>query len=208
MKKYFIYNGSEQIGPFTLEELALKGVNKDTPIWYEGIANWTTAGQVDELKGQFGQVKPPPFIKTLPPPPVQQQILNQPAKRKSYTTTIVVIVLVFLALVGLITISNNPSSIPGVKFEINTPKPVVLSRRADNRKSDIKMRTTVYADVQNQGGNGNVMVVFHLIQGGNKFDRTQSITLNSGETRAVDATFDEVTRLGGDISYSVGASAQ
>jgi hypothetical protein len=147
-------------------------------------------------------------VPQTPKPAVAVQPTPQPVKKKSYTTTIVVIILVFLAIIGLITISNNPNSIPGVKVEINTPKPIVLSRRADNRKSDIKMRTTVYADIQNQGGNGNVMVVFHLTQGGNKYDRTQTITLNSGETRAVEATFDEVTRLGGDMTYNVEASAQ
>jgi hypothetical protein len=215
MKKYYIQDGADQIGPLDVEELKQKGVNNNTPIWYEGIDNWTTIINVAELKGQFDQVKPPPFVKPPQYTASQQQAPPKPApvntekkKSKSSVPLIVTIVVVVLAVLAVITFFNNPNSIPGVKLEINTPKPLVLHTSADNRKSDIKMRTTVHGTIQNQGGNGNVLVTFHLIQDGKTYDRTQVVSLNSGESRELEATFDEVRRLGGDMKYSVEAVAQ
>ncbi|MBI5858842.1 MAG: DUF4339 domain-containing protein [Sphingobacteriales bacterium] len=60
MKKYFFSDGTAQQGPFTLEELQLKNIKADTPVWYDGLADWTTAGQVDELKDIIVHT-PPPF---------------------------------------------------------------------------------------------------------------------------------------------------
>ncbi len=37
MKKYYIHDGSQEVGPFSVDELLLKGINNDTPIWYDGI---------------------------------------------------------------------------------------------------------------------------------------------------------------------------
>ncbi len=46
MKKYYYSYGNNQYGPFTLEELKLKGIAKDTLIWYEGLENWKPAGEI------------------------------------------------------------------------------------------------------------------------------------------------------------------
>jgi membrane protease subunit (stomatin/prohibitin family) len=59
------FNG-QQAGPF--DPAALSGhvsggrLTRDTLVWKNGMANWTPAGQVQELAGLFGQVPPP-----LPP---------------------------------------------------------------------------------------------------------------------------------------------
>jgi hypothetical protein len=37
-------------------------LTRQTLVWRQGMANWTAAEQVDELKGLFGAVPPP-----LPP---------------------------------------------------------------------------------------------------------------------------------------------
>ncbi|NOT52083.1 MAG: DUF4339 domain-containing protein [Chitinophagaceae bacterium] len=68
MKKYFLNDGTGQQGPFTLEELKEKAVRADTPIWYEGLPDWTTAGALDELKDIIIHT-PPPFHA---PPPVEE----------------------------------------------------------------------------------------------------------------------------------------
>lgn len=60
MKKYFINNGTEQQGPFNIEELKSKVINKDTPIWYYGLSEWTTVEHIDELRIILSNV-PPPF---------------------------------------------------------------------------------------------------------------------------------------------------
>ncbi len=72
MKKYFLHDGSQQTGPFNLEELMSKNLNRNTPIWFEGLDEWTTIGKIDELKEIF-TAEPPPFAaKMASPPPVQK----------------------------------------------------------------------------------------------------------------------------------------
>ena len=48
--KFYIHNGTEQQGPFTIEELKLQNVDLSTPIWYEGLNDWSTIGEIEELK--------------------------------------------------------------------------------------------------------------------------------------------------------------
>lgn len=64
MKKYYLHNGSEQDGPFDTEELKNKKLNKNTPIWYEGLNEWTTIEKVEELKDIVVSI-PPPFSTNL-----------------------------------------------------------------------------------------------------------------------------------------------
>lgn len=48
--KYWIIIDSVQKGPLTLEELSTQpGVNPSTPLWHEGLSDWTTAGAVPEV---------------------------------------------------------------------------------------------------------------------------------------------------------------
>ena len=58
MKKYFINNGTTQLGPFDIEELKAKKINKDTNVWHEGLAAWTAARNIEELKPLFYVIPP------------------------------------------------------------------------------------------------------------------------------------------------------
>lgn len=70
MKKYFLHNGTEQQGPFDIEDLKAKKITKDTAIWCEGLPDWTTAGMIVELNELFNVSTPPPFnSKSSTPPP-------------------------------------------------------------------------------------------------------------------------------------------
>ena len=60
MKKYFLHNGSESSGPFTLEELKEKNIAKTTPVWFDGLEHWKTADEIPELTRLF-VATPPPF---------------------------------------------------------------------------------------------------------------------------------------------------
>ncbi len=64
--KYYIHDGQNQQGPFTLDELREKSIKKTTTIWRDGLSDWTTADQIDELK-EIIQVAPPAFIPQTPP---------------------------------------------------------------------------------------------------------------------------------------------
>ncbi len=61
MKRYYLHNGKEQQGPYDAEDLRHKNLQKQTPIWYEGLSEWTTADQIEELKDLLGNTTPPPF---------------------------------------------------------------------------------------------------------------------------------------------------
>jgi hypothetical protein len=66
MRQYYIYDGQMKKGPFDLDQLKLQSLNKDTPVWYEGLKDWLMAGNVDELKEFFIlKATPPPFQKTF-----------------------------------------------------------------------------------------------------------------------------------------------
>jgi hypothetical protein len=65
MKKYYYLEGTQQHGPFDIQELKQKNISKSTLIWYEGIENWSSADRIEELRGLFVSIPPPP------PPPVK-----------------------------------------------------------------------------------------------------------------------------------------
>lgn len=74
---YFIIVNDQQQGPFTIDELKLRGIAPDTLVWAEGMPQWTPASQVDELKTIFqneagGSTATPP-----PPPPDAARLLPQ-----------------------------------------------------------------------------------------------------------------------------------
>lgn len=62
---YYIAVNGQQQGPYDMNSLrqyiANKQVTADTLVWKEGMAQWTAANGVDELKGLFGGATPPPI---------------------------------------------------------------------------------------------------------------------------------------------------
>jgi hypothetical protein len=61
MKKYYLHDGSESSGPFDIEELKSKKITKSSPVWFEGMIHWKTAGEIAELTELFA-INPPPFL--------------------------------------------------------------------------------------------------------------------------------------------------
>lgn len=62
--KFFIVENNQQAGPFTVEEMALRGITPSTPVWREGMADWTPAGNVPELASLFAAAPAPEAPKT------------------------------------------------------------------------------------------------------------------------------------------------
>jgi len=66
--QFYVAEGGQQTGPFTLEVLAQQvregRIKRETLVWRQGMAQWGQAGQVPELVQLF-QATPPP----IPPPP-------------------------------------------------------------------------------------------------------------------------------------------
>ena len=62
MKKFYLYNGSKQYGPYSFAELRHQHILRDTPIWYEGLNEWVIAGSVEELQDILPPASPPPYV--------------------------------------------------------------------------------------------------------------------------------------------------
>ncbi len=59
MDEYFyIDNDNNQIGPVSVDELRGKGISPTTPVWKNGMEDWTPAGKVDELSSLFAEQPP------------------------------------------------------------------------------------------------------------------------------------------------------
>lgn len=127
MSQYYIQENGEQKGPFSIDELKAKIIKRDTPIWREGLENWVTAINLEELKGFFKSL--PPEFKTEPskttPPPFEQKDSKHSfsesitksdktssdskvsKKKKSNMTIILTIVVLFGTAVALLIINKT-----------------------------------------------------------------------------------------------------
>ena len=61
MKKYFYSDGKEKYGPLNLDELKQEGISKKTLLWFEGLDDWTPAGELDEMKPIL-ELQPPSIL--------------------------------------------------------------------------------------------------------------------------------------------------
>ena len=75
--QYYYLKNRLRYGPVKFEELKSKDIKKIL-VWYEGLKDWTKAGEIKELKELF-KVKPPP----IPPPPIPPP---PPAPKKEFKT--------------------------------------------------------------------------------------------------------------------------
>lgn len=62
-KIYFLQSGSNQVGPFSLDELRYKYIKRSDLVWHSGIPEWTEAQNIAELKVLFPQS--PPALPTI-----------------------------------------------------------------------------------------------------------------------------------------------
>jgi GYF domain 2 len=59
MQYYYHHNG-QQLGPFSIEELQQKPIDKNTLVWKPGMEKWVSAGELAELAAVFQPVMVPP----------------------------------------------------------------------------------------------------------------------------------------------------
>lgn len=92
MKKYYLHNGQESIGPFTKEQLKEQKITKETPVWSDEMTDWKKAGEVDELKSILSN-NPPPLKK------LQKSEYQKPKKSNFFKYLIIAIgSIAFLAI--------------------------------------------------------------------------------------------------------------
>ncbi len=116
MNYFIIINGVQQ-GPFTVAELQERHIASDTLVWAEGMAQWTPAWQVDELKTLFYQQQatvappPPPFNvgEQTTPQYGHEAVTPQPARKPSHRGWWLAAGLLFVLLLFM-AIKNPPKS--------------------------------------------------------------------------------------------------
>ena len=113
MNTFYIFINEEQQGPFTIEEIKLKNITKNTLVWSEGMEDWKEAGIVEELKALF-PVLPPPIKKTTTEKKKQDVTVNIKTHSSLYKIFkiigIVFLILILLSLVVKILDSKHSSS--------------------------------------------------------------------------------------------------
>ena len=61
--RYFVALNNQQTGPFGLDALQqqVQGgqLTRATPVWTQGMANWTPAGEIAEFNALFANLPPP-----------------------------------------------------------------------------------------------------------------------------------------------------
>ena len=80
MKKYYLHNGTESSGPFDIEELKAKNITKSSPVWFEGMEHWKTAGEIPELNHLFIVIPPPLTSFSAPPPAPKMEVQKENRK--------------------------------------------------------------------------------------------------------------------------------
>jgi hypothetical protein len=86
MEYYLIDEKNQQIGPFTIEQLKTKGVQRKTKVWCEGMENWTDAEQVPELMNSLNLPPPTPSPSSSPPPPTYQSHIHTDSRQQAGST--------------------------------------------------------------------------------------------------------------------------
>lgn len=146
MKKYFLHNGSESSGPFTLEELKAKRISKTTPIWFEGMEHWKTAGEIPELTSVF-VVSPPPFKTAATPLPNVKKI---PEDRKilgmSKNSFFIIASILVLGIVTVVfnTLQENRNR----ELEIKNHKTEVENYQYELQQKEIEQQKIILAEQQ------------------------------------------------------------
>ena len=142
MKQYYTHDGERILGPYEVSELKNLQINASTPIWYEGLADWTTAGNVPALIPYLTLSSGPPPIKKHSAEPIlpnQQPGYEIPAKRGFGIFWIVLISLFALASAAVIWYLKQPPSEPVVestesKTQDELDKEFIASQEREERR--------------------------------------------------------------------------
>ena len=146
MKKYFLHDGSKQAGPFDIEELKAKNLNRDTPIWFEGLSEWTTIGNIEELKDIISAT-PPPFAAKITPPKPEQSVYSSssyeeayPAKKKSLSIPLIIGGVIIIGLVIWLVYQNvqHTTVIHDIQDSITTQNTAEAERQRINQVNTAK----------------------------------------------------------------------
>lgn len=111
MRTYYINNGKENGGPFTLDELKNEHLNKATLVWYQGMDEWKHAHEIEELNSFF-KVIPPPIKQVIATPEIEQQETSATilGLKKSHFFLAISFLAIFTVVFVLNVLQNNKRS--------------------------------------------------------------------------------------------------
>lgn len=146
MKKYYLHNGQENIGPFDKEELREQKINKDSLVWADDWNEWKKAREIDELKIILLSIPPPKY--NLP-----KNEYEKPRKRSFLKYLLIGICLIaFIAIGGtIISESNNQ--------DINISADDSIQRQTRNNITNLIQVTTNEYSVNTFGGISNLDII-------------------------------------------------
>lgn len=112
MKYWFIINGV-RLGPMTLQEAQSQMLTPETPVWTEGMPDWTTVANVPELAAMLSAGNAPqqnPPYGGVPNPaygyttPQQPQYGNMPPRPDNYMVWSILVTILCCLIGGIIAI--------------------------------------------------------------------------------------------------------
>ncbi len=146
MKKYFLHNGSESSGPFSIEELNEKKITKSTPVWFDGMEHWKTAGEIPELTRLFIPTPPPFKAKPNPIPTPKKQEFETEQKILGLPKNTFIIVSAILMLVVGTAIFNTLQESRNKELEIRNHKTAIENEQYRIQQIEIEEQKKIVAE--------------------------------------------------------------
>ncbi len=116
MQKFYIHKDNQSQGPFSVNELIVERISRETMVWFEGAEHWKRAVEIEELKHVFKSV-PPPFERKVPinPPPLEKSSVSsgkEASPRKKSNNNILFLIggLIIVCLIVFYFVSSQQQS--------------------------------------------------------------------------------------------------
>lgn len=168
MKKFYISNGHNQEGPYTLDELENKLLDKNTLIWHDELTEWCAVHDVAEVSAIIKRkASPPPLPNTPPPIPPSDnnryytdysslinstEAHNTSKKYKNKLYIVATIILSIAAIVWYVDYSSDQAALAAIEVEqyYQESLKVEEERLAEERRTYIRNNFTdfITTDVQ------------------------------------------------------------
>ncbi len=138
MKKYHLHNGTESSGPFDIEELKAKKITKASPVWFEGMQHWKTAGEIPELTHLFIAIPPPIDSFSQPTPTPKEEKTETERKILGLSRNTFLIVFGVLALTTATLVFNNIQENRSRELSIKNHKTEVENYQLELKQKELE----------------------------------------------------------------------
>jgi hypothetical protein len=144
MRTYYIQDGKDISGPFSLEDLIEKKIARSTLIWFQGRDEWSHAETIDELKAVFTEL-PPPLEKIAPMPKKSRKTIM--GLEKSYFFLALGIVLLIIGTL----IFNNYQENRSLDFEQKNRQTEFQNEQMEQQQNEVdeqKMQAIIQEKIE------------------------------------------------------------